>query len=122
IDRSVKRGAPMAAIPKEKLLSMYRLVVLIRRFAERAGQQYGLNKIAGFCHLYIGQEAVAVGTQEALRPDDYMLSGYREHGQTLARGSNPGMVMAELFGRDAGYSKGKGGSMHLFDIEHHFYG
>ncbi len=109
-------------IPKEKLLSMYRKMFLVRRFEERAGQAYGQGKIAGFCHLYIGQEAVAVGANEAIRPDDYMLSAYREHGHALARGSDPGMVMAELFGRGTGYSKGKGGSMHIFDIEHHFYG
>lgn len=107
---------------KELLLDMYRKMYLIRRFEERAGQQYTLGKIAGFCHLYIGQEAVAVGPVEALRPDDYMLSAYRDHGQPLARGSDAGMVMAELMGRDTGYSKGKGGSMHIFDIEHHFYG
>lgn len=107
---------------KELLLTMYRKMYLIRRFEERAGQQYTLGKIAGFCHLYIGQEAVAVGTNEAIRPDDYMLSAYRDHGQPLARGSDAGMVMAELFGRTGGYSKGKGGSMHIFDIEHHFYG
>ena len=101
---------------------MYRKMFLIRRFEERAGQQYGLGKIAGFCHLYIGQEAVAVGVAEALRPDDYMLAHYREHGHSLARDSDPGMVMAELFGRSTGYSKGKGGSMHIFDIEHNFYG
>jgi pyruvate dehydrogenase E1 component alpha subunit len=114
--------AVASAYSKELLLTMYRKMYLLRRFEERAGQQYGLGKIAGFCHLYIGQEAVAVGTTEAIRPDDYMLSGYRDHGQPLARGSDPGMVMAELFGRTGGYSKGKGGSMHIFDIEHHFYG
>ncbi|MCY1015219.1 pyruvate dehydrogenase (acetyl-transferring) E1 component subunit alpha [Pyxidicoccus sp. MSG2] len=107
---------------KEQLLTMYRKMYLIRRFEERTGQQYTLGKIAGFCHLYIGQEAVAVGPNEAIRPDDYMLSAYRDHGQPLARGSDAGMVMAELFGRGTGYSKGKGGSMHIFDIEHHFYG
>src|SRR5262249_60080085 len=101
---------------------MYRKMVLIRRFEERAGQQYGLGKIAGFCHLYIGQEAVVVGAVEATRPDDFMLTGYRDHGHALARDAHAGMVMAELFGRTGGYSKGKGGSMHLFDIEHYFYG
>ena len=101
---------------------MYRKMVLLRRFEERAGQQYGLGKIAGFCHLYIGQEAVAVGATQALRPDDYVIASYREHGHALARDADPRMVMAELFGRTTGYSKGKGGSMHLFDIEHHFYG
>lgn len=109
-------------LPKEKLLSMYREMVRIRRFEERADQQYKMGKIAGFCHLYIGQEAVAVGAVEALRPDDYVLAAYREHGHALARGADSGMVMAELFGRGNGYSKGKGGSMHIFDIEHHFYG
>ena len=104
------------------MLTMYRKMLLIRRFEERAGQQYGLEKIAGFCHLYIGQEAVAVGANEALRPDDYVITAYRDHGQPLARGADAGMVMAELFGRTGGYSKGKGGSMHFFDIEHHFYG
>jgi pyruvate dehydrogenase E1 component alpha subunit len=111
-----------SAYSKDLLLTMYRKMYLIRRFEERAGQQYTQGKIHGFCHLYIGQEAVAVGPVEALRPDDYMLSAYRDHGQPLARGSHPGMVMAELFGRGTGYSKGKGGSMHIFDIEHHFYG
>ncbi len=111
-----------SAYSKDLLLTMYRKMYLIRRFEERTGQQYGLGKIAGFCHLYIGQEAVAVGTTEAVRPDDYMIAAYREHGHALARDSDPGMVMAELFGRNAGYSKGKGGSMHIFDIEHQFYG
>ncbi|MDQ3266786.1 MAG: pyruvate dehydrogenase (acetyl-transferring) E1 component subunit alpha [Myxococcota bacterium] len=110
------------ALSKDTLLTMYRKMQLIRRFEEKAGQAYGQAKIAGFCHLYIGQEAVAVGANEAIRADDYMLSAYREHGHALARGSHPGMVMAELFGRGSGYSKGKGGSMHIFDIEHHFYG
>lgn len=116
--------APAVASPysKDLLLTMYRKMYLIRRFEERAGQQYTLGKIAGFCHLYIGQEAVAVGPIEAIRKDDYMLSAYRDHGQPLARGSDAGMVMAELFGRGTGYSKGKGGSMHIFDIEHQFYG
>lgn len=111
-----------SVLPKDKLLSMHRNMYLLRRFEERAGQQYGLGKIAGFCHLYIGQEAVAVGAVEAIRPDDYMLGAYRDHGYPLARGSHAGMVMAELFGRDGGYSKGKGGSMHIFDIEKRFYG
>ncbi len=110
------------ALPKEKLISMYRKMYLIRRFEERTGQQYTLGKIAGFCHLYIGQEAVAVGAAEAMRDDDYMIAAYRDHGYPLARGSHAGMIMAELFGRGTGYSKGKGGSMHVFDIEHHFYG
>ncbi len=110
------------ALTQEKILDIYRHMLLIRRFEERVGQQYGLAKIAGFCHLYIGQEAVAVGAIEAVRPDDFVISAYRDHGHILARGGDPGMVMAELFGRGTGYSKGKGGSMHMFDIEHHFYG
>lgn len=113
----------MPSIPtNEKLFEMFRKMLLIRRFEERAGQQYGLSKIAGFCHLYIGQEAVAVGAIEAVKADDYAIAAYREHGHALARGADPGMVMAELFGRSTGYSKGKGGSMHIFDIEHYFFG
>ena len=103
---------------KDLLLTMYRKMYLIRRFEERAGQQYGLGRINGFCHLYIGQEAVAVGTTEALRPDDYQLGAYRDHAYPLTRGADAGMVMAELFGRATGYCKGKGGSMHIFDVEH----
>ncbi len=108
--------------PNATLLDMLERMLLIRRFEERAGQQYGLGKIGGFCHLYIGQEAVAVGALTALRPDDYALSGYREHGHALARGTEPGRVMAELFGRSTGTTKGKGGSMHIFDTERRFLG
>ena len=111
-----------SALPKDKLLWMYRKMYLIRRFEERAGQQYGLGKINGFCHLYIGQEAVAVGVTAALKPDDYQLYAYRDHGYPLTRDADVGMVMAELFGRNTGYCKGKGGSMHIFDIEHFMYG
>ncbi len=106
----------------ELLLTMYRKMLLARRFEEKAGQAYGVKKIQGFCHLYIGQEAVAVGVNEALRPDDYVMTGYRDHVHPLLRGADAGMLMAELFGRSGGYSKGKGGSMHLIDVEHHFYG
>jgi pyruvate dehydrogenase E1 component alpha subunit len=104
------------------LLAMYRKMVLARKFEERAGQAYGQKKIQGFCHLYIGQEAVVVGVNEALRPDDPVMTGYRDHVHPLVRGADAGMLMAELFGKDTGYSKGKGGSMHFFDIEHAFYG
>ena len=97
-------------------------MLLVRRFEERAGQQYGLGKINGFCHLYIGQEAVAVGCLTALDKDDVALSGYREHGHALARGTPARKVMAELFGKATGTSKGKGGSMHIFDVEHGFLG
>lgn len=106
----------------DQLLTMYRKMLLARRFEEKAGQAYGLRKIQGFCHLYIGQEAVAVGVNEALRPTDWVMTGYRDHVHPLIRGADPGMLMAELFGRDGGYSRGKGGSMHLFDVEHGFYG
>ncbi|HSR14602.1 MAG TPA: thiamine pyrophosphate-dependent enzyme, partial [Gemmatimonadales bacterium] len=99
-----------------------RQMLLIRRFEEKAGEMYSLGKIGGFCHLYIGQEAVAVGTIAPLRPDDYVISAYREHGQALARGMTPRGIMAELFGKVTGCSRGKGGSMHLFDAERNFMG
>lgn len=106
----------------ELMLTLYRKMLLARRFEEKAGQAYGLKKIQGFCHLYIGQEAVVVGMMEALRPTDWVMTGYRDHVHPLVRGADAGMLMAELYGRDTGYSKGKGGSMHFFDIEHGFYG
>ena len=106
----------------ELLLTLFRKMSLSRRFEEKAGQAYGQKKIQGFCHLYIGQEAVVVGVNEALRPDDYVMTGYRDHVHPLVRGADAGMLMAELFGKDTCYSKGKGGSMHLIDVEHHFYG
>jgi pyruvate dehydrogenase E1 component alpha subunit len=101
---------------------MLRQMLLIRRFEERAAEAYALGKIGGFCHLYIGQEAVAVGSLAALREDDYAICSYREHGQALGRGIPPGVVMAELFGKATGCSKGKGGSMHLFDASRRFMG
>src|SRR5881397_654101 len=97
-------------------------MLLIRRFEEKAAEAYALGKIGGFLHLYIGEEAVAVGTTSMLRPDDYAISAYREHGHCLAKGSDPKRVMAELFGRRDGLSKGKGGSMHLFDRSTNFLG
>jgi pyruvate dehydrogenase E1 component alpha subunit len=97
-------------------------MLLIRRFEERAGEQYALGRIGGFCHLYIGQEAVAVGTMAALRKDDMVMCSYRDHGQALARGMSARAVMAELFGKATGCSAGKGGSMHLFDAEKGFLG
>jgi len=97
-------------------------MLLIRRFEEKVAEAYALGKIGGFCHLYIGQEAVAVGSLGALREDDYAISSYREHGQALVRGIPPGAVMAELFGKATGCSKGKGGSMHLFDAGRRFMG
>ncbi len=101
----------------------YREMLLIRRFEEKAGQLYGLGLIGGFCHLYIGQEAVAVGLQSALDPArDSVITGYRDHGHMLAYGIDPKVIMAELTGRAAGISRGKGGSMHMFSVEHKFYG
>jgi pyruvate dehydrogenase E1 component alpha subunit len=100
----------------------FRMMLLIRRFEERAGEAYSVGQIGGFCHLYIGQEALAVGTISALRPDDYVISAYREHGQALARGMTSRSIMAELFGKATGCSAGKGGSMHLFDASLGFMG
>ena len=108
---------------KEELLDFYKQMLLIRRFEEKAGQLYGLGLIGGFCHLYIGQEAVAVGLQSALEVGkDSVITGYRDHGHMLAYGIDPKVIMAELTGRAAGISKGKGGSMHMFSTEHKFYG
>ena len=108
---------------KEQMLEFYRQMMLIRRFEEKAGQLYGLGLIGGFCHLYIGQEAVAVGLQSALEVGkDSVITGYRDHGHMLAYGIDPKLIMAELTGRAAGISRGKGGSMHMFSVEHRFYG
>ena len=109
-------------LPREEHIEMYRMMVLIRRFEEMAGKQYMQAAIGGFCHLYIGQEAVAVGIQSGLRPDDYVMGTYREHGQALAAGCDAQAIMAELFGKSTGISKGKGGSMHLFDKARNFMG
>ncbi len=106
-----------------ELLHFYEQMVLIRRFEEKAGQLYGLGLIGGFCHLYIGQEAVAVGLQSALDPArDSVITGYRDHGHMLAYGIDPKAIMAELTGRASGISRGKGGSMHMFSVDHKFYG
>lgn len=111
-----------AATPEE-MEAFYREMLLIRRFEEKAGQLYGLGLIGGFCHLYIGQEAVAVGLQSALDGEkDSVITGYRDHGHMLAYGIDPKVIMAELTGRAAGISRGKGGSMHMFSVEHKFYG
>jgi pyruvate dehydrogenase E1 component alpha subunit len=108
---------------KDELLEFYKQMLLIRRFEERAGQLYGLGLIGGFCHLYIGQEAVAVGLQSAMTVGkDSVITGYRDHGHMLAYGIDPKIIMAELTGREAGISKGKGGSMHMFSVDHGFYG
>jgi len=112
----------MTGMERDDLLSLYRQMLLIRRFEEKSAEMYALAKIAGFLHLYIGEEAVAVGAIAALRPDDYAISAYRDHGHCLAKGSDPGKVMAELFGKATGLCKGKGGSMHLVDAERRFMG
>ncbi|MFS8543997.1 MAG: thiamine pyrophosphate-dependent enzyme, partial [Limnochordales bacterium] len=107
---------------KDHLLHLYRMMLLIRRFEERAAEEYTKGKIAGFLHLAIGEEPANVGTMAALRPDDDVFSHYRSHGHALARGMDPRAVMAELFGKETGVSRGRGGSMHLASLEHHFWG
>jgi pyruvate dehydrogenase E1 component alpha subunit len=107
---------------KDELLGYYRDMLLIRRFEERAGQLYGMGQIAGFCHLYIGQEAVVTGCKASMKDGDQMTTGYRDHGHMLALDMDPKGVMAELTGRSTGYSKGKGGSMHMFSTEKKFFG
>src|SRR5258707_3460735 len=120
--RSAKAAPPSAAPQTDLHLKMLRQMLLIRRFEEKAADAYALGKIGGFCHLYIGQEAVAVGALAALKDDDYVICSYREHGQALIKGISPNAVMAELFGKATGCSKGKGGSMHLFDAARGFIG
>jgi pyruvate dehydrogenase E1 component subunit alpha len=106
----------------EKLLTYYREMLLIRRFEEKCGQLYGMGLISGFCHLYIGQEAVIVGLHHAKEKDDATITSYRDHAHILAAGMDPKYIMAELLGRETGCSKGKGGSMHMFDLKNNFYG
>ncbi len=115
-------GAAPQSVGPEELIQFYRDMLLIRRFEERAGQLYGMGLIGGFCHLYIGQEAVVVGMQAAIGPNDAVITSYRDHGHMLACGMDPKGVMAELTGRRGGYSKGKGGSMHMFSRDKNFYG
>ncbi|WP_135210154.1 pyruvate dehydrogenase (acetyl-transferring) E1 component subunit alpha [Vitreimonas flagellata] len=115
-------GSHSAEASGAELLQYYKDMLLIRRFEERAGQLYGMGLIGGFCHLYIGQEAVVVGMQAALKDGDQVITAYRDHGHMLAAGMDANGVMAELTGRRDGYSKGKGGSMHMFSIEKAFYG
>ena len=110
------------SLSQQEALKAYHDMLLIRRFEERAAQLYGMGLIAGFCHLYIGQEAVVVGIQSVLKPQDSLITAYRDHGHMLACGMDPKGVMAELTGREGGYSKGKGGSMHMFSREKNFYG
>jgi pyruvate dehydrogenase E1 component alpha subunit len=111
-----------AKLTKETYLYWYELMVRLRKFEERAGMLYGQQKIRGFCHLYIGQEALAAGTMSALRADDRMITAYRDHGLAIAKGISSRAAMAELFGKSTGCTKGKGGSMHFFSREHSFFG
>lgn len=118
-----RRGKAKApSLSRDEMLRAYRDMLLIRRFEEKAGQLYGMGLIGGFCHLYIGQEAVVVGMQMCLKPGDQVITSYRDHGHMLATGMEARGVMAELTGRIGGYSKGKGGSMHMFSREKGFYG
>ncbi len=123
---ATRKGKPVGVAeldaPPKELLGFYRDMLLIRRFEERAGQMYGMGLIGGFCHLYIGQEAVVVGMQAALKDGDTIVTSYRDHGHMLACGMDPKGVMAELTGRRGGYSHGKGGSMHMFSREKNFFG
>jgi pyruvate dehydrogenase E1 component subunit alpha len=121
-DKTTNAASSPAEFSKEQELSAYRRMLVIRRFEEKAGQMYGMGLIGGFCHLYIGQEAVVVGMQMTIKDGDQVITGYRDHGHMLACGMDPKGVMAELTGRRGGYSKGKGGSMHMFSIEKDFYG
>ncbi len=109
-------------VSKELALKLYRDMLLIRRFEEKAGQLYGMGLIGGFCHLYIGQEAVVIGMQSCITGDDAVLTSYRDHGHMIACGMDPKGIMAELTGRIGGFSRGKGGSMHMFSVEKNFYG
>ena len=115
-------GGPVADFTRDEELKAYREMLLIRRFEEKAGQLYGMGFIGGFCHLYIGQEAVVVGMQMAQKEGDQVITAYRDHGHMLATGMSARGVMAELTGRRSGYSRGKGGSMHMFSKEKNFYG
>ncbi|MFV2053036.1 pyruvate dehydrogenase (acetyl-transferring) E1 component subunit alpha [Aliiroseovarius sp. YM-037] len=119
---AAKKTSRKPNVSKEELLEYYREMLLIRRFEEKAGQLYGMGLIGGFCHLYIGQEAVVVGLEAAAEEGDKRVTSYRDHGHMLACGMDPKGVMAELTGREGGYSKGKGGSMHMFSKEKDFYG
>ncbi|MFA3917862.1 pyruvate dehydrogenase (acetyl-transferring) E1 component subunit alpha [Ruegeria hyattellae] len=119
---AARKSTKKPNVSAEELKEYYREMLLIRRFEEKAGQLYGMGLIGGFCHLYIGQEAVVVGLEAATEEGDKRVTSYRDHGHMLACGMNPDGVMAELTGREGGYSKGKGGSMHMFSKEKHFYG
>ena len=121
-EQSLSRDSSEPEADRDLLVKMFHQMLLIRRFEEKCAESYSLGKIGGFCHLYIGQEAVAVGSMAALRNEDYVITSYREHGQAIAKGISPAAVMAELYGKAGGCSKGKGGSMHLFDKNINFMG
>jgi len=116
------KAVAKANITKETYLEWYELMLLMRRFEEKAGQMYGLQKIRGFCHLYIGQEALAAGIHSAMRKDDNLITAYRDHALAIMKGISPNAAMAELYGKATGSTKGKGGSMHYFSKEHRFFG
>ncbi len=120
--KATEKSETKSNVSADELKTYYREMLLIRRFEEKAGQLYGMGLIGGFCHLYIGQEAVVVGLEAAAEEGDKRITSYRDHGHMLACGMDPKGVMAELTGREGGYSKGKGGSMHMFSKEKHFYG
>ncbi len=122
VDTAKKSSVGKSSLPKEKLLKIYQEMLLIRRFEEKAGQLYGMGLIGGFCHLYIGQEAVVTGIQAAAKEGDAVITTYRDHAHMLACGMDPKGIMAELTGRIGGFSKGKGGSMHMFSVEKQFWG
>ncbi|WP_371227086.1 pyruvate dehydrogenase (acetyl-transferring) E1 component subunit alpha [Roseovarius sp. 2305UL8-3] len=119
---AARKTTKKSNVSGDELTEFYREMLLIRRFEEKAGQLYGMGLIGGFCHLYIGQEAVVVGLEAAAKEGDKRITTYRDHGHMLACGMDPNGVMAELTGREGGYSRGKGGSMHMFSKEKHFYG
>jgi pyruvate dehydrogenase E1 component alpha subunit len=121
-DSQAQQAGAVLNEDRDTLVKLYRQMLLIRRFEEKCAESYNLGKIGGFCHLYIGQEAVGVGAISAIREDDYVVTSYREHGQAIAKGISPNAVMAELFGKATGCSGGKGGSMHLFDTRVNFLG
>src|ERR1700722_8716720 len=121
-DKTKKAKKTDNSMTRDELLAAYGQMLLIRRFEEKAGQLYGMGLIAGFCHLYIGQEAVVVGMQHAIGEGDEVITSYRDHGHMLACDMDPKGVMAELTGRSGGYSRGKGGSMHMFSKEKGFFG
>jgi pyruvate dehydrogenase E1 component alpha subunit len=120
--KTTEKTSAKPNVSAEELKTFYREMLLIRRFEEKAGQLYGMGLIGGFCHLYIGQEAVVVGLEAAAEEGDKRITSYRDHGHMLACGMDPKGIMAELTGREGGFSKGKGGSMHMFSKEKHFYG